>query len=53
MDKPLDSPVHCNVAENEGRSEIENLMAESSPSVEDRCVECAGERALAVGAEPI
>lgn len=53
VDKPLNSPVHSNIANNERRSEVKNLMAESSPGVENSCVECTGERTLSVGAQAV
>lgn len=50
---PLDSPVHGNIGDDQWRSEIENLVAESSPGVEDGIMECASERTLSIGAEAI
>ena len=51
VDKPLDSPLHGKVADDHRRSEVENLIAESSPGVENGCVKSTGERSLTIGAE--
>jgi hypothetical protein len=51
--EPLDSPVHSHIAKNERGSEVKYLVAESSPGVEDGCIECAGQRTLSVGTEGI
>lgn len=51
IDKPLDSPLHGHVADDQRRGEVENLMAESSPGVENSCVKSTGERSLSVGTE--
>lgn len=51
VEVPLDSPLHGNVGDDHWRSEVENLVAESSPGVEDGCVERTGERALTIGTE--
>ena len=49
--KPLNSPLHGVIGDNKRRSEVEDLMAESAPGVEDSGIECAGERTLSVAAE--
>jgi hypothetical protein len=51
--KPLDSPLHGHICDDERRSEVEDLVAESSPCVENSCVQGAGERTLSVGANGI
>lgn len=53
MHKPLDSPFHGHVGDDKRRSEVEDLVAESSPDVEDCSMACAGERALCVAAESV
>jgi hypothetical protein len=50
---PLDSPVHGNVCKDERGSEVKDLVAKSSPGVEDGCIERTRERTLSVGAEGI
>jgi hypothetical protein len=49
-DQPLDSPAHGNVGDDEWRGEEEDLVRESSPGIEDSCVESTSKRALSVGA---
>ena len=52
-DQPLDSPLHRIVGNNKRRSEVKDLVAESSPGVEDSSIECTSERTLSVGAESV
>jgi hypothetical protein len=52
-DEPLDSPLHRIVGDDKRRSEVKDLVAESSPGVEDSSIECTGERTLSVGAEAV
>jgi hypothetical protein len=51
--KPLNSPLHCVIGDDERRSKIEDLMAEPAPSVEDCSVERTGERKLSVSAQSV
>lgn len=47
-DTLLNSPVHSRIRNDKRRRKVENLMAEAAESVENRSVECAGQRVLAV-----
>jgi hypothetical protein len=50
---PLNSPVHGSVGDNEGRNNVENLVAEPTEAVEDGSVEGTSKGTLAVGGERI
>lgn len=50
---PLNSPVHGSVGGDEGRSDIEDLVSESAPDVEDSSVSSAGHGPLSVGGEGV
>ena len=50
---PLNCPVHHVVANDHGRGDIENLVAESSPGVEDGVVECASKWPLSIETETV
>ena len=52
-DKPLDGPAHCHVGDDQRRCEVKNLVAESSPHIENGCVECTSKRSLSVGTETV
>lgn len=50
---PLNGPVHGSVGGNQGRSEVEDLVSESAPDVEDSGVSGASQRSLSVGGEGV
>lgn len=50
---PLDSPVHSKVCDNEWRSDVKDLGAESPPGVEESGVKGSGKRTLSVGAQAV
>lgn len=45
---PLDGPVHGGVCNNEGRDNVEDLVAETAEDVEDGSVSGTGQRTLTV-----
>lgn len=47
-DSLLNSPVHSEIRDHEGRCNVKSISSASSPGVEDCRIECAGERTLAV-----
>ena len=50
---PLDSPVHGSVGNDEGRNNVENLVAETAEGVEDGSVESTGKGTLAVRGQSV
>lgn len=50
---PLNGPVHGSVGDNEGRGDVEDLVTESAPDVEDSGVSSAGHGPLSVGGEGV
>ena len=50
---PLNGPVHGGVGNDEGRNNVEDLVAETTEAVEDSGVEGTGEGALAVRREGV
>ena len=50
---PLNGPVHHVVANDHGRGDIEDLVAESSPGVEDGVMEGASKGPLSVETETV
>ena len=50
-DQPLNSPLHRLVGNDKRRSEVEDLVAESAPGVEDGSMEGTGEGTLSVGTQ--
>lgn len=50
---PLNRPVHGSVGKDEWRSNVEHLVAESSPGVEDGGMEGTGKGSLAVGSKSV
>jgi hypothetical protein len=51
--QPLDSPLQRVIGDDKRRSEVEDLMAESAPGIEDSSMGCTGERTLSVGAQSV
>lgn len=50
---PLISPVHEGIGDDKRRGNVEDLMPESAPGVEDGSVEGTGQRALSVGGQGV
>lgn len=50
---PLNGPVHGSVGNDEGRNNVEDLVAETTEGVEDSGVEGTGEGALLVRREGV
>lgn len=49
----MGSPLHGVVETNEGRGDVEDLLADPSPGVEDGVVGSTGNGVLSVGAEAV